>query len=308
MSNAKVSVIIPTYNCAQYVIEAIESVLNQTYQNYEIIVFDDGSTDDTKSVIQPYIESGKIKYIYQENMGPGAARNRGIEIAEGDYVAFLDADDVWLPNFLEQSVNTLSQNIHAGFVYSGNYFVDENRKEIPNYIRKNVFKRGNVCLDLFCNHFIMTPSVLIKKECFKKTGSFDENLMVGEDYDFFLRLTYLYDAEFIANKVWERRVLKGSLSRKDFVQDFLNDIKTLKNFVLKHPEFYANNKKKIHSRLSSYHLTFGYNCLEKKKNWMAFKQLLQSLKYRPSKRAIKNLILCLTPHDFRRFLMNWKRP
>ncbi|MBM2835200.1 MAG: glycosyl transferase [Candidatus Brocadiaceae bacterium] len=97
--NVQVSVVIPTYNRAPYVIMAIESVLAQSYQDYEIIVVDDGSTDGTRDVLEPYRD--RIRYMYQDNKGVSAARNTGIQESRGEWIAFLDSDDEWLPNKLE---------------------------------------------------------------------------------------------------------------------------------------------------------------------------------------------------------------
>ena len=109
-----VSVIIPTYNSSQYIKEAIDSVLAQTYKNFEIIVIDDGSTDNTKEVLAPYLSV--IKYIYKNNGGPASARNRGIKEANGEFVAFLDADDVWKPDRLARGVDILDQRPEVGLI------------------------------------------------------------------------------------------------------------------------------------------------------------------------------------------------
>jgi glycosyltransferase involved in cell wall biosynthesis len=103
----KVSVIIPTYNCAQYITEAIESVLNQTYKDFEIIVVDDGSTDNTNEILRSYIEKKKIRYFYQENSGVSSARNMGVRVSQGEYISFLDSDDFWEVNHLQQLLNAM---------------------------------------------------------------------------------------------------------------------------------------------------------------------------------------------------------
>ncbi len=101
----KVSVIIPTFNCAVYLPQAIESVLGQTWQDFELIVVDDGSTDDTCQVLAPY--QNRLVYLYQENQGESSARNKGIQVAQGEYLAFLDSDDLWLATKLERQITVL---------------------------------------------------------------------------------------------------------------------------------------------------------------------------------------------------------
>lgn len=113
MAEPLISVVIPTYNRAHYVCEAIDSVLAQTYKNIEIIAVDDGSTDNTKDIIQQY--SSRIKYIYQNNAGPSAARNNGIKQSNGDLIAFLDSDDIWLAEKLERQVE-IDGKIHRYWI------------------------------------------------------------------------------------------------------------------------------------------------------------------------------------------------
>ncbi|MFS8117396.1 MAG: glycosyltransferase family 2 protein, partial [Microcoleus sp.] len=113
----QVSVIIPAYNGDRYIVQAVESVFAQTYTNWEIIVVDDGSTDETHQVLQPYLD--KIRYIYQENRGVAAARNRGIQEAKGEFIAFLDQDDFFLPDKLAAQIALFRQQPSLGIVNSG---------------------------------------------------------------------------------------------------------------------------------------------------------------------------------------------
>ena len=125
--NSLVSAIIPTYNSVNYISEAINSVLNQTYKNCEIIVVDDGSTDNTRKTVENYIRKypHKIKYFYQENKGPSAARNKGIKEARGNYIAFLDSDDLWLPDKLEKQISLFMKDVSLKLTYCGGYYEDE---------------------------------------------------------------------------------------------------------------------------------------------------------------------------------------
>ncbi len=196
----KVSVIIPTYNRANYLPEAINSVLKQTYQDFETIIVDDDSTDNTKEVVNAYIEKNpqKIAYIYQKNNGPAAARNRGIKEAKGEYIAFLDSDDLWLPDKLKKSMDFINKH---GFdwICTSSYII---REEGGNKQEKNKICIDSIFLDssgrkvelvknglfFFSSLHIYTPAVLIRDYCFKKVGFFDETFKIGEDVDFWLRL------------------------------------------------------------------------------------------------------------------------
>ncbi|NEP81377.1 MAG: glycosyltransferase family 2 protein, partial [Okeania sp. SIO3B3] len=126
----RVSVIIPVYNGDRYISQAIESVLVQTYRSYEIIVIDDGSTDNTRLVLEPYIED--IRYVYQENQGVSAARNHGIDLARGELIAFLDADDFFLPDKLTGQVGVFDAQPNLGIVHSGWRRVDRDGETIKD--------------------------------------------------------------------------------------------------------------------------------------------------------------------------------
>jgi glycosyltransferase involved in cell wall biosynthesis len=180
----RVSVIIPTYNDSKNLIIAIESVLSQSFKEFEIIVVDDGSTDETKSILKPYIESNKIIYLYQENSGVGQARFKGITISQGEYISFLDSDDEWVDkDKIENQVEFLINNLDYVLVGTGVINVDSNNKEINRYLMpENDEKIRQKILRI--NTFI-NSSVLLRKSSFEKVGS---SLSILEDYDLWLKL------------------------------------------------------------------------------------------------------------------------
>jgi len=156
---AIVSVIIPSYNCARYVEEAIESVLNQTYNYLEIIVVDDGSTDNTREVLKEYIGNGQIKYVYQENQGPGAARNTGIKCAKGDYIAFLDSDDTLTENSIEKRMNLIIRSPEVGLVFSDYYYEKYEFSTEKTDIKKKINKSFTlISYSLWRNIFTLSIS------------------------------------------------------------------------------------------------------------------------------------------------------
>jgi len=179
-----VSVIIPTYNRGHYLCNAVDSVLAQTYQDFEIIVVDDGSSDKTAAIIKNY--HPKVRYVYKDNGGLSSARNVGIREAEGKYMAFLDDDDSWLPDNLEIKVNFLENNPEYGFIVSNGYFVDHQENVIREINRRDIGEENIRGLIRFM--FISVLNVLVRKECVDQTGDFDETLDTVEDYDYWLRL------------------------------------------------------------------------------------------------------------------------
>ncbi len=190
----RVSVIIPTYNRANYICEAIDSVLSQTYTDYEIMVIDDGSTDNTKGVLQPY--SSKIKYLFQENRGIAAARNYGIRNSTGEFIAMLDSDDQWLPEKLKIQVATISSNPELAFVCSGSYVIDGDGKIID--IWKKSRKLNSETFDnLYKKDFVLTLTVLLRRTHFEAIDGFDDEYKVSQDYELWLRLAKRYKFYYI---------------------------------------------------------------------------------------------------------------
>ncbi|HYL81892.1 MAG TPA: glycosyltransferase, partial [Candidatus Acidoferrum sp.] len=188
-----VSVIIPTYNSAGFVVEAVRSVLAQTHSPVEIIVVDDGSTDATAESLRPYAE--RIRYLYQQNRGVAAARNAGIAVARGDLLAFLDADDMWVPDKLERQLACLDRRPQVGVTHADarHCYVDSGRQCARPPLARQF--DGNCYTDLFFGNRIVTSSVMVKRHCLEAVGGFDETIRAAsvEDYDLWLRLARRYE-------------------------------------------------------------------------------------------------------------------
>ncbi|MGB9667721.1 MAG: glycosyltransferase family 2 protein [Thermosulfidibacteraceae bacterium] len=206
-----VSVVIPTYNRASLLIRAIESVFSQSYKNFEIIVVDDASTDNTREVVSKFLDDPRVVYIRNEkNMGVSASRNRGIRYGRGEFVAFLDSDDYWLRDKLRKQVEIIMSDDDVGMVYTGERFIDEEgriiRDEIPKY-------SGFVYHVLLSKNFISPSSTLLRKEVFEKVGFFREDMNYREDYEFFLRVAKNYKIAYVKDILTIRYMhTKGRLS------------------------------------------------------------------------------------------------
>ncbi|WP_347273679.1 glycosyltransferase [Candidatus Kuenenia sp.] len=214
MANKKplVSIVMPTYNCAAYLPESIESILAQTYDTYEVVVIDDGSADNTKLVLEPYME--KIRYIdLGRNEGLPTARNLGIQSAKGEYVAFLDADDIWMPEKLEMSIDQFMKNPDAGMVYSKHINIDSKSQFMEGKIMRRL-PSGNIFTQLFFEqNFIICSSVVVRKEVFNKTALFDSELVNCQDWDMWLRIAFYYKAIGIDVPLVKYRHSSKSLSK-----------------------------------------------------------------------------------------------
>jgi len=208
----KASVVIVTYNRSHLVGGAITSVLNQTFQDYEIIVVDDASTDNTGEIVRAF-DDKRITYIRHEtNKKVASARNTGVQNAKGEYIAFLDDDDEWLPQKLKKQVDLLNSSPPlVGAVYTGFRKID--RTTGKTLFQAVPVKRGNIFQDLFIENWVGTAStVLIRKECFQKVGMFDEKMFFGEDWDMWIRIAREFHIDYISEPLVKYYVHDTKLS------------------------------------------------------------------------------------------------
>jgi len=214
----KVSVIIPTYNCAKYLPEAIQSVLNQTYQDFEIIVVDDGSVDNTKEIVKEFIKNypNKIKYIYQENKGHATARNTAIRNSIGEYIAMLDADDLCTPRRLEKEVHILETEPNIAVIHANVTFISEDGKQLETPHRNIKYLSGHIFKHILLRRaHIAMATVLVRKKCFESVGLFDENLthLGAEDREMWLRIAKQYNFKYLDEVLGYYRIRSNSSSR-----------------------------------------------------------------------------------------------
>lgn len=204
-----VSIIIPNYNHAQYVGDAIWSVLTQEYRNFEIIVVDDGSTDNSRDVITQF--GDKVQYIHQKNAGLSAARNTGIKASKGVLIGVLDADDMYESIFLSTLVAALQENPDADGVYCGYQFVDHKNNLLPQIEARPVDhdKLNDALLD---GNFFVPESIFLRRYVYDNVGLFDETLRACEDWDVWLRVTKKYKIVHSPNILTRHRILPGSMS------------------------------------------------------------------------------------------------
>src|SRR5262249_12955993 len=183
-----VSVIIPCYNHADYLAEAIESVLHQDYRPLEIIVVDDGSTDKCSGVTAGY---SSVRYIYQQHAGLSVARNRGIQASSGQYLLFLDADDRLCPDAIKHSVSFVLDHPECGFVYGRFRFVDQDGRVLEEYDEPPQNEDDYVSL-FRGNHIAMCATVLFPRRVLDRVGMFRPELRASEDYDLYFRIARVY--------------------------------------------------------------------------------------------------------------------
>jgi glycosyltransferase involved in cell wall biosynthesis len=205
-----ISVVIPVYNGEKTIQQTINSVLNQTFKDWELIIIDDGSQDSTVKIIRE-IEDSRIRIFSYDNGGLALSRNRGIDHAEGEYITFLDADDLWTPDKLEAQFQALQENPEAMVAYSWTDYIDESSQFLHS--GRHITINGNIYQHLLVNNFLENGSnPLIRKQALNQVGEFDTSLKAGEDWDMWLRLAAHY--QFVAVPLPQilYRVSTGSMS------------------------------------------------------------------------------------------------
>lgn len=185
-----VSVIVPVYNHEEYIEDCVESILPQTYRNFEVIVVDDGSTDNTAEKLLKYRD--KINYLYKENGGGASALNVGIKASKGNYIAWLSSDDMFLPEKLELQIKRFEEDPELGLVHSDWYTIDKKGK-ITGHEKASNYGKDKVILELLKHNFINGSTTMIRRECFLKVGLFDENMRYSADGDLWSRLIRYYE-------------------------------------------------------------------------------------------------------------------
>lgn len=270
----RVSVVIPTYNAAAMVEEAIRSVLAQTYGDLEIIVIDDGSTDNTEEVMRRFGE--QVRYFKQENQGVSAARNFGIKQARGEYIAFLDSDDLWLPEKLAEEVPWLERDPQLGLVYCDWAVISGQEVLHASYLESLPGSSGYVFDELVQSGFILTSGVVVRRACLDDVGDFDKSLAIAQDYDLWLRISYTWKVQLVAKGLFTKRNLDGSLS-SNLSKTALERIALYEKTLRTLPGMKARSRRLLRQQLALNHWDVGYERFDGLRFQEARKSFLASL-------------------------------
>jgi glycosyltransferase involved in cell wall biosynthesis len=290
MSNPLVSVVIPTYNTGEYIVDAIDSVLKQQYRPFEVIVVDDGSTDRTAEIVKQYVRDVQsiqdvqdvrnnrtsrtslagdgidLVYIYQKNGGRASARNTGIKAAQGKYVAFLDSDDLWTQGKLGKQVHIMEMNDQIDFLFGDKQrFSDGGKIAIHSMFHKNNYDEKFFGDPLYVRdayqkllqvNFIPTGTVILKRECLDRTGLFDQSIY-AEDYEFWLRVA-LFGTIAYANELWELERDREGSGSKNLKAVYLSNIRTLEKHEKEYQERLSGLRIDLNSALRDNYRDTGY--------------------------------------------------
>ena len=233
-----VSIILPTYNREHVISRSIDSVISQTYSNFELIIVDDGSTDNTSDILKKY--EGKVEYIKQKNSGVSSARNTGIKLAKGEYIAFIDSDDQWLPTKLQRQIEYFMSHSRDGLsmVCTDVTIIDTDGNP---HERRRFMPKTSSCLldtvDIFKDPYLGLPTVILKSCYLTSDNVFDESLRSAEDIDLYLRLSLSGKAGYLHEKLVNIHQSHNSLS--DSITSYDDNIHVITRFLNQHEELFS---------------------------------------------------------------------
>jgi len=233
----KVSVNIPVFNDEKYIGRTLESVLVQTFKDIEIIVVDDGSIDRTAEIVRGF-KDVRIKYYYQGNAGIGAARNAAISKSTGEYIAFLDHDDLWLSEKLEKQMALFEKKPAPGLVFSDAMLFNE-KGDLYNMYAGRKPPRGMVFRDLLVDYFISIATVVVRRDVLEDIGLFPPHMMMAEEYDLFLRIAYKYPFDYVDEPLAKYRVHRKNYSHGRDLRGVAEEREALDNLQKNIPDFDA---------------------------------------------------------------------
>lgn len=283
VATTRVSVVIPTYNRAELLGVALDSVYAQTWKEFEVLVVDDGSTDGTEAMLQPYIAERGLRHLRQANRGPSAARNRGIEAARGEYVAFLDSDDLWLPIKLSVQMARMAARPEAVMCYSNLLHFNPDNGTLSVRYRRQAVRSGDLYLALIYKKLhCAPPTLLVRKAIAERVGGFDEALRLSEDRDFNIRVARHGPILGVEEPLAVVR-LHGKAHPKDPTVRLSHEaMQAAQEYVLRKTLSEDPTLRGMAGRVSSlYHLGWGMGLLAQKKPQEARQQLLKSIRFNP---------------------------
>lgn len=274
-----VSVVIATYNMGDYIGHAIRSVLAQEHRDVEVIVVDDGSTDQTPLVLNEFHADRRVRVIRQTNRGQPAAKNVGWRAATGEFVAFCDADDYWLPNKLALQLPVFRGKPNLGVVYSKTTVLDAN----GHFHRspENWQPNGSVLGELFLHNYVPFGTAVVRRSCMEEVGGFDESIPMGIDWDLWLRIARRWEFQGIPESTYVYRIWAGQMSH-NWRGRYQCALRIMSKFVEENPN--SMPQALIDRAFADTYTNFGLSCICQDRDgvWEGLRYLMVALRRRPS--------------------------
>lgn len=305
--HSEVAVVIPCYNAASHLARALDSVLAQTYTDLHLCTIDDGSTDETPNILERYSDYGTP--IHQQHAGQAAARNRGIRMSSSPYIAFLDADDYWLPEKLERQIAVLKQNPSVGLVCSDCATLREGMR-VGSYFEKSpVPQTGKLFQRLARGCFIFTPTVLVRRKCLEELGLFNESLITSEDFNLWLRIAARWEIAVVPEVLAVREICPEGLSLSTKPETYLkNGIAALEDVKSVCSGLSPDESRSLERAIAERYYVYGSYLLASGFRNESRIQLAKALRRQPTHwRAWTKLVLSRLPGDAFRRMMEVRR-
>ncbi len=207
-----VSVVMAAKNYARFLPIAVESVVAQSFPDWELLIIDDGSTDATPAAVQPFLADRRVRYVRSDRLGQSRAKNLGANLSRGEFIAYLDADDAWLPTKLAKQLALLQANPSVGVCFCRRSLIDESGQPLPS--NDPPAPRGRVLDKLFLRNFVCFSSVMVRRHVFDHVGAFDPEWDLAIDYDLWLRVARHYEFDFVEEPLVLYRTGHGNLSKR----------------------------------------------------------------------------------------------
>lgn len=324
-----VSIIIPVYNSAGFIESAIDSVLEQDFKDYEIIVVDDGSTDNINDVMSRYTNNDLVRFFHQSNKGPGGARNLGIKASKGEFIAFLDADDILEKNSLHDRVDVFKRFPEVSMVFTDmkKVLLENGQKRV---IRENdlletgflnsisadcirlhsediyLFSR-EIWYELVLYCFIWTGTVMIRREVFKKVGFFKEELNIAEDHDLWIRIAQKHNIAFRAVNTAVYYFHADNITR-DIPLYYNCSIHVRSPYLDSNNQLLPEYRNKLRKKIALFYFIIGYHYFDRHRHCLAKKEFTKAITYNPlCLKYYLYLLLSIMPHWLIEMLRNIKR-
>lgn len=261
----RVSVVVPAYNAADTLGETLESVAAQTFRDFELVVVDDGSSDATLKVLLKYAAKWPwLRWEHQQNTGVAAARNRAIELARGEFIAFLDADDLWMPDKLSAQMEAFDRNPAAACVYTDEIDFQPDRDMPKTLFQDKRPARGNILRQLFPGNFVLTSSLMVRKAAILEIGGFNPAHRVYEDLDLFMRLAERFEFDYVDRVMVRRRLLPHSLMHGNALACQHRDLEIIDEWVVRRPDLFPEHSPQVRQRRGSVYARMGYTLLSQR--------------------------------------------
>lgn len=286
-----VSVVLTCYNGAQWIGEAIKSVLAQTYRDFELLIIDDGSTDHSKEIVASHLSDERVRYIYQRNKGFSAAVNRGIKESSGSLISFIGQDDLWMPNKLQLQVKYLCEHKDVDLVHSSYFAIHSQGRVvgIRNRDVPDVSSKRKLIEKLFLRNFIGFETVLLKKKCFDEVGFLDEQMVGYSDHDIWIRIAGKFKIGYLGKPLVKKRQHELQLSKLKVENALTDEFLLVKKTIKLYPFLQKLEKKK----LAFLYYWYGLMLLEKGNVKEAKFEFLKSIKCEPL--TFKSIMAYINP-------------